>query len=100
MNNCYLYSKEELTEAARLLLQMRDNCVPHDDDAYDDPQREAKYKSLTVAIYAVSDVIKDLDSLEPEMICSVTGQPCCECMPGGCKNLFQNKKNSVKIEDD
>ena len=91
MNNQYPYTKEELTEAARLLLQMRDNCVPHDDDVYDDPQREAKYKSLTVAIYTVSDAIKNLDSLDPEMICSVTGQPCCECMPCGCQYTQENK---------
>lgn len=91
MNNQYPYTKAELTEAARLLLQMRDNCVPHENDTYDDPQREAKYKSLTVAIYAVSDAIKDLNSLDPEMICSVTGQPCCECMPGGCQYVQENK---------
>lgn len=91
MNNQYPYTKEELTEAARLLLQMRDNCVPHENDTYDDPQREAKYKSLTVAIYVVSDAIKDLDSCDPERICSVTGQPCCECMPGGCQYVKENK---------
>lgn len=91
MNNRYPYTKEELTEAARLLLQMRDNCVPHEKDAYDDPQREAKHRSLTIAICAVSDVIKGLDSLDPESICSVTGQPCCECVPGGCQYAQENK---------
>ena len=91
MNNRYPHTKEELTEAARLLLQMRDNCIPHDGDAYDDPLREAKYRSLTIAISAIYDERKYLDSLDPERICSVTGQPCCECMPCGCQYTQENK---------
>lgn len=41
--------EEKLTEAYRLLLEMRDNCVKHADDQYDDPKREA----LNIAITAM-----------------------------------------------
>lgn len=44
---------EKLTEAYRLLLKMRDNCVKHADDQYDDPEREAKYEALNIAITAM-----------------------------------------------
>lgn len=42
--------EEKLTEAYRLLLEMRDNCVKHEDDQYDDPKREAKYEALNIAM--------------------------------------------------
>lgn len=45
--------EEKLTEAYRLLLEMRDNCVKHADDQYDDPKREAKYEALNIAITAM-----------------------------------------------
>ena len=44
------YTKEEITEATKLLLQMRDNCVKKDTDKYDDPLRKEKYNSLNMAI--------------------------------------------------
>lgn len=45
--------EEKLTGAYRLLLEMRDNCVKHADDQYDDPKREAKYEALNIAITAM-----------------------------------------------
>ena len=44
------YTKEEITEATKLLLKMRDNCVKKDADKYDDPLRKEKYNSLNMAI--------------------------------------------------
>ena len=44
------YTKEEITEATKLLLQMRDNCVKKDTDKYDDPLRKEKYNALNMAI--------------------------------------------------
>lgn len=45
--------EEKLTEAYRLLLEMRGNCVKHADDQYDDPKREAKYEALNIAMNAM-----------------------------------------------
>lgn len=45
--------EEKHTEAYRLLLEMRDNCVKHADDQYDDPKREAKREALNIAITAM-----------------------------------------------
>lgn len=45
-----VYTEEEITEATRLLLQMRDNCVKKDTDEYDDPLRKDKYNALNMAI--------------------------------------------------
>jgi hypothetical protein len=45
--------EEKLTEAYRLLLEMRDNCVKHADDQYDDPKRKAKYEALNIAMAAM-----------------------------------------------
>ena len=44
------YTEEEITEATRLLLQIRDNCVKKDTDKYDDPLRKDKYNALNMAI--------------------------------------------------
>ena len=44
------YTKEEITEATKLLLQMRDNCIKKDTDKYDDPLRKEKYNALNMAI--------------------------------------------------
>lgn len=44
------YTDEEITEATRLLLEMRDNCVCKDTDKYDDPLRKEKYNALNMAI--------------------------------------------------
>lgn len=45
--------EEKLTEAYRLLLEMRDNCVKHADDQCDDPKREVKYEALNIAMAAM-----------------------------------------------
>lgn len=45
--------EEKLTEAYRLLIKMRDNCVKHADDQYDDPKREAKREALNIAMAAM-----------------------------------------------
>ena len=44
------YTDEEITEATRLLLKMRDNCVRKNTDKYDDPLRKDKYNALNMAI--------------------------------------------------
>jgi hypothetical protein len=44
------YTDEEITEATRLLLEMRDNCIRKDTDKYDDPLRKYKYNALNMAI--------------------------------------------------
>lgn len=44
------YTEEEITEATRLLLQIRDNCVKKDTDKYDDPLRKEKYNAMNMAI--------------------------------------------------
>ena len=44
------YTDEEITEATRLLLKMRDNCVRKNTDKYDDPLRKEKYNALNMAI--------------------------------------------------
>lgn len=50
------YSSDELADADKLLREMRDNCIKKDGDVYDDPQREEKYKALSIAVYAVSKI--------------------------------------------
>ena len=57
------YTKEEITEATKLLLQMRDNCVKKDIDKYDDPLRKEKYNSLNMAI----DGLQYLPTVENEV---------------------------------
>ena len=44
------YTEEEITEATRLLLQMRDNCIKKHTDKYEDPLRKDKYNALNMAI--------------------------------------------------
>lgn len=41
--------------AVELLSQMRDNCVPKDSDAYDDPLRKEKHDALGMAIAQLSN---------------------------------------------
>ena len=49
-----LYTQEEVTEASRLLLEMRENCYfRKDGQTYDDPERMAKYKALNIALDAI-----------------------------------------------
>ena len=46
-----MYTEEEVMEATRLLLDMRDNCI--NGNNYDDPLREKKYKALNIAMDAI-----------------------------------------------
>ena len=46
------YNPEEIIQ---ILLKMRDNCVPKDSDAYDDPERMEKYKALNVVINIINN---------------------------------------------
>lgn len=46
----------DLTEIARLLLKMRDNCVRKTEGAaYDDPERKEKYEALEAAIDLINN---------------------------------------------
>ncbi len=45
----------DLTEITRLLLKMRENCVPKDGDAYEDQDRAKKYDALNDAIYLINN---------------------------------------------
>ena len=45
----------DLTEITRLLLEMRDNCVPKAGDAHDDPKRAEKYEALNAAIFLINN---------------------------------------------
>lgn len=40
----------DLTEVTRILLEMRDNCLPSNSDLYNDPKRMEKANALAVAI--------------------------------------------------
>ena len=44
------YTDEEITEATRLLLKMRDKRKRKNTDKYDDPLRKEKYNALNMAI--------------------------------------------------
>ena len=45
----------DLTEITRLLLKLRDNCVPKGGDAYEDPERAEKYDALNAAIFLINN---------------------------------------------
>ena len=45
----------DLTEITRLLLNLRDNCVPKAGDAYEDPERAEKYDALNAAIDLINN---------------------------------------------
>lgn len=49
--------EEKLTEAYRLLLKMRDNCVKKVGEQYDDPEREAKRDALNIAMTVMGQSI-------------------------------------------
>lgn len=68
----------DLTEITRLLLEMRDNCVPKAGDAHDDPKRTEKYDALNAAIDLINNPsmlpkwisVKDrLPEEEKEVLC-------------------------------
>lgn len=45
----------DLTQITRVLLEIRDNCVPKDGEAYDDPKRMEKYDALKAAIDLINN---------------------------------------------
>ena len=45
----------DLTQITRILLEMRDNCVPKDGEAYDDPKRMEKYDAINSAIDLINN---------------------------------------------
>lgn len=45
----------DLTEITRLLLEMRENCIPKTGDAYEDPNRAEKYDALNAAIDLINN---------------------------------------------
>lgn len=45
----------DLTEITRLLLEMRENCIPKAGDAYEDPNRAEKYDALNAAIDLINN---------------------------------------------
>ena len=47
------YTDEEITEATRLLLKIRDNYGCKDTDKHDDPLRKEKYNALNMALEGV-----------------------------------------------
>lgn len=49
-----VYSEEEVRNALKLLIEMRENCYfRRADQAYDDPKRMEKYKALKIACTAI-----------------------------------------------
>ena len=61
-----MYTKDEVEEATKLLLEMRDNCI--NGDKYDDPLREKKYKAINIAIDAIGRMPTSDNSLEEYML--------------------------------
>lgn len=45
----------DLAQITRLLLEMRENCVPKDGNLYDDPKRKEKYDALNAAIDLINN---------------------------------------------
>lgn len=45
----------DLTQITRILLEMRDNCVPKDGEAYDDPKMMEKYDAINSAIDMINN---------------------------------------------
>lgn len=45
----------DLTQITRVLLEIRDNCVPKDGEAYDDPKRVEKYDALNAVIDLINN---------------------------------------------
>ena len=45
----------DLTQITRVLLEIRDNCVPKDGEAYDDPKRMEKYDALNAVIDLINN---------------------------------------------
>ena len=55
MVNLMAKKNYDLTQITRVLLEMRDNCVPKDGEAYDDPKRMEKYDAINSAIDLINN---------------------------------------------
>lgn len=55
MVNLMAKKNYDLTQITRILLEMRDNCVPKDGEAYDDPKRMEKYDAINSAIDLINN---------------------------------------------
>ena len=55
MVNLMAKKNYDLTQITRALLEMRDNCVPKDGEAYDDPKRMEKYDAINSAIDLINN---------------------------------------------
>ena len=55
MADLMLKKNYDLTEITRLLLEMRENCVPKADNAYEDPNRAEKYDALNAVIDLINN---------------------------------------------
>ena len=55
MVNLMTKKNYDLTQITRVLLKIRDNCVPKDEEVYDDPKRMEKYDALNAAIYLINN---------------------------------------------
>lgn len=55
MNDFMPKKSYDLTEITRLLLEMRENCIPKVGDAYEDPNRTEKYDALNAAIDLINN---------------------------------------------
>lgn len=55
MNDFMTKKSYDLTEITRLLLEMRENCIPKTGDAYEDPNRTEKYDALNAAIDLINN---------------------------------------------
>ena len=55
MNDFMPKKSYDLTEITRLLLEMRENCIPQAGNAYEDPNRAEKYDALNAAIDLINN---------------------------------------------
>lgn len=55
MVNLMAKKNYDLTQITIVLLEMRDNCVPKDGEAYDDPKRMEKYDAINSAIDLINN---------------------------------------------
>lgn len=87
-----VYGEEKLTEVCRLLLEMRDNCVPKDGQTYDDPKRKAKFEALNIALDAVDVMSNACGTIEnpiPEEGITMQMEKDFEKMANACERYMQ-----------
>lgn len=66
------------TKALELLTQMRENCVPKDGDAYDDPLRKEKLTALNYVIDLISIPTVEVVTMVDEDHFAVVEDDCVE----------------------